>query len=272
MDFKQDYFISHASEDKSNYIIPLANALSDRNITYWLDSINLKWGDPLALSINDGLRESRHVIICLSEAFLSRPWPEAELNSAFSATLNLNNKKILPLILNCKDKIVEQYPLIGGLAYREYSHGVDKIADELKTISSKSVSHDDSLHIIIESVHTGRISNLLVPPRSSIKWLAALAIQRTGLKESLDTGGFMSYPIRWVLVDQKTEDYWKNLSRREKMSIQALVMSNDGIKISTEERDRLQDLGVCNDTVFHLYAVENFDDKFNICYCMPLRQ
>ena len=267
MNVKQDFFISHASEDKPNYVLPLANCLSDRKVTYWLDSIEISWGDPLALSINDGLRASRHVIICLSEAFLARPWPEAELNAAFTTTVDIGEKKVLPLILNSKEKILRQYPLIGGLAYREYSYGIEKIADELATISARSNTQDGLLHIVIESVHTGRISSLAVPARASIKWLTVQATQRAGLKQTLDTGGFQRYPIRWVLVDQNAEAYWKILSRWEKKEIQALVMSDDGVTVSTEERDRLEDLGVCNDAVFHLYAAEHLDDCHDVCLC-----
>ncbi len=34
----QDVFISHASQDKQEYVLPLVTALSSKGVTYWLDA------------------------------------------------------------------------------------------------------------------------------------------------------------------------------------------------------------------------------------------
>src|SRR5271166_4333194 len=60
---RQDLFISHASGDKSRYIEPLANAFDRKRITYWMDSVEIRWGDSFPLLINEGLRKSRYVLV-----------------------------------------------------------------------------------------------------------------------------------------------------------------------------------------------------------------
>ena len=56
---KWDAFISHASEDKYDFVRPLAEGLRDRGLTVWFDEFELKVGDSLRSSIDRGLRQSR---------------------------------------------------------------------------------------------------------------------------------------------------------------------------------------------------------------------
>ena len=69
---EQDLFISHASEDKPQYVYPLTKALSAHQVTFWLDEAEIRWGDSLVGKINEGLRETRFALLCLSHNFLKR--------------------------------------------------------------------------------------------------------------------------------------------------------------------------------------------------------
>lgn len=265
MEIKQDFFISHASVDKSTFIQPLVDCLDERGVTYWLDSFEINWGDNLALKINKGLRECRYIVLCLSEAFIARPWAEAELNAACTLQINTGQTKVLPLILNNKERIFKHYPLIAGLCCLEYTDGLQKIADELAKLTEKRMVPDGLIHVIVESVHTGRLSNVNVSPRASVRWLAEQAKQGAGLKDSLDTGGFQPLQIRWVLVDANAEAEWKAMDIWDKQCLWAIVKTNDGIRLSESDRDRLENIGVYNDIVFHLYPVPDVDWGI-VCY------
>jgi hypothetical protein len=254
---KQDLFISHASSDKACYVKPLAESLMKCGVTFWLDTFEIGWGDSLTLKINEGLRESRYFVLCLSEAFLARPWPETELNAAFAVQTNTGKKKILPLILNSKEKILEQYPIIAGLVYREYDANPDEIAEELTQLSESRSISNGLLHVVVESIHTGSLSNLIVSSQASVKWLVDQAKKGSGLKEFLDTGGFEPFRIRWVLVDSNAEKEWQSISAREKRQIYAIVKTEKGIQISIDNRDRLANIGVYDNIIFHLYAVQD---------------
>ena len=54
-----DVFISHASEDKEDFVSPLAEALADRGLRVWYDEFELRIGDSLRQKIDDGLALSR---------------------------------------------------------------------------------------------------------------------------------------------------------------------------------------------------------------------
>jgi hypothetical protein len=268
MTFKADFFISHASADKQDYILPLASRLSDRHVTYWLDSNELQWGDPLALKINDGFHESRHVVLCLSKNFISSSWTEEELNAAFVRNIEEDGRKVLPLILNSKRQILSKYPLLAGRLCKEYS-SPDIIADELAHIANIQAMPNNHIRVVIESVHSGLLSDVYVPLSATVEWLATKAKQRVGLKESLDTGGYQSFAIRWVLVDVNAKDCWKQLDSSNRQKTHALIQANNGIQIVTNKRLRLSEIGIDKDMKFHLCAVEDTDANTDggVYYC-----
>ena len=118
---KHDVFISHAGRDKERYVQPLVDALQDRGVTFWLDSIEVTWGDSVTRNINQGLAHSRFLLLCLSSSFVDRPWPEAEMGAAVAQQNAFGTKRVLPLILYDKDVVLSRYPLLADLAYREFS-------------------------------------------------------------------------------------------------------------------------------------------------------
>lgn len=256
MDFKQDFFISHASADKDDFIQPLAESLSIRGVTYWLDSMNMSWGDNLAIKINEGLRESRYAVICLSPAYISRQWTELELGAAIATRTGGNSGKVLPLILKDKDYVLQQYPIISSVLYKEYDTP-EKIADSMLELAGKVNVPQDHIRISIESAHSGKLSNIVASRKASVGWLAAQARLGAGLKDELDTGGFQKFSIRWVLVDIRAEDNWKQMDQHSRSQVRALVQTNYGVHRVTSDSAGLGESFIKDGIVFHLYAVQD---------------
>ena len=75
-----DVFICHASEDKDDFVRPLAGGLEQRGLRVWFDESTLRVGDSLRESIDHGLNRSRFGIVVLSPHFFSKQWPQNELN------------------------------------------------------------------------------------------------------------------------------------------------------------------------------------------------
>ncbi len=55
-----DLFISHASEDKEEFVRPLAETLENMGVKVWYDEFTLKVGDSLRRSIDNGLVKSKY--------------------------------------------------------------------------------------------------------------------------------------------------------------------------------------------------------------------
>src|SRR5688500_5256255 len=102
----KDVFLSHTSKDKDQFVRPFAKLLDTHGITYWLDEGELKWGDRITRKINDGLRRSKYVIIFLSDNFLGRNWPEAELEAALNKETAEGRTIVLPIIIGNRELII----------------------------------------------------------------------------------------------------------------------------------------------------------------------
>lgn len=128
-------FLSHVSEDKESIVRPFARALEAEGITFWLDEAELGWGDSLSRGINKGLATSEYVIAFLTESFMTRGWPQAELGAALTAQTSSGQKKLLPIMVADRDKVVKEFPTLGDLLYKNWSDGHEQIIRDLKRLS-----------------------------------------------------------------------------------------------------------------------------------------
>lgn len=91
-----DVFISHASEDKDEVARPLRDALARLGVTVWLDETQMRVGQSLRRSIDDGIRSSRLGVVILSEAFFRKGWTNHELDGLVTRTV-AGEQSILPV-------------------------------------------------------------------------------------------------------------------------------------------------------------------------------
>ena len=108
-----DLFISYASEDKINFVQPLANRLRKLGIKIWYDQFNMKIGDSLKESIENGIVHSKYGIVVLSKSFFQKEWTRLELNTLFSKETFYSEKVILPIWLDIsKEEIFSNSPFM----------------------------------------------------------------------------------------------------------------------------------------------------------------
>ena len=93
---KWDVFISHASEDKADFVEPLASSLAELGLRVWYDGFTLSVGDRLGRTIDKGLAKSSYGLVVLSPAFISKGWPENELRGLTARGI-FGGKAILPI-------------------------------------------------------------------------------------------------------------------------------------------------------------------------------
>lgn len=128
----RDVFLCHASTDKEAYVRPLAAALSRTGITYWLDEAEIGWGDRITEKINTGLASSRYVVVFLTETFLGRHWPQAELGSALSLEASTGGVVVLPIMVASEAKVFVSYPLLRDKHYVRWGDGLELLVNTLK--------------------------------------------------------------------------------------------------------------------------------------------
>lgn len=126
-----DAFISHAHEDKADFIRPLAERLRARGLKVWFDEHTLTMGDSLRRSIDRGLANSRFGIVVISPSFLRKEWPQWELDGLVAREVG-GEKVILPIWHQITEQIVRQYspPLADRLAARS-ADGLDRVVNQI---------------------------------------------------------------------------------------------------------------------------------------------
>lgn len=132
-----DVFISHAFEDKEDFVDELVAALRNLEIKVWYDTDKLKWGDSMREKIDKGLSKSRYGIVVLSPNYIAehKYWTKAELNALFQVE-TINGKTILPIWHNLtKKQVLEYSPIIADRkAMTTASMTAEEIAQELKVL------------------------------------------------------------------------------------------------------------------------------------------
>lgn len=127
-----DVFISHASEDKEDFVRPLANALINEGLNVWYDEMTLKIGDSLRQKIDKGLANSRVGLVVLSPSFISKGWTNYELDGIVTRTVS-GEQVLLPIWHNItKQQVVDYSPSLADKVARSTgTHTIDEIAAEI---------------------------------------------------------------------------------------------------------------------------------------------
>lgn len=105
---KKDLFISHASEDKDDFVRPLANLLKQYGLDVWYDEFELSIGKSLSRSIDKGITNSNFGLLVLSKSFFNKNWTEYELRSLNSFEIE-NGDILLPIWKDVTVKEVRQF-------------------------------------------------------------------------------------------------------------------------------------------------------------------
>lgn len=104
--YRKTAFISYATADKG-IVQDLASRL-ERTMNIWIDEKNISVGDSITEKIDEGLKNTDVVILCLSENSLNSSWVRKEYSYAMHS-----GKKVLPIRL-------DDYPIPPTLADIKY--------------------------------------------------------------------------------------------------------------------------------------------------------
>ncbi|WP_180038044.1 toll/interleukin-1 receptor domain-containing protein [Acinetobacter sp. YH16052] len=135
-DAEYDFFISHASEDKEEFVRTLYQALIDAGYKVWFDEITLKVGDSLTSEINKGLVKSKFGVVVASQAFMKKNWTRYEFESLVAQEMDSGTKRILPIWHGVsKDEIIKFSPnLANKVALNTANQSISEIVEALSEL------------------------------------------------------------------------------------------------------------------------------------------
>lgn len=142
---KYHAFISYASEDKTDFALPIAEKLKEIGLNIWFDEFCLKLGDSLREKIDLGLSSSNYGIVILSHNFFEKQWPQKELNALYNLEVE-GRSAILPIWKDIGRKQIAHYsPLLADKYAANAYDGVDKVAAQIVEVIDPDNQYPDQL-------------------------------------------------------------------------------------------------------------------------------
>jgi phage baseplate assembly protein W len=216
-----DVFISHASEDKTSFVDPLAARLQGHGLRVWYDAFTLTVGDSLRRSIDRGLARSRYGIVVISPNFLNKEWPQKELDGLVAREVE-GVKVILPVWHNIQEPQIRAYsPTLADKLAVSSSKGLDHVTDQLlKAISKPSFSG----HITTSPAAAHPSSSTVQDNKTNIRQLSDYTsdlhnrrvtelLAGKGPIAILDGGALVMHVVPFGAVGDKPTDAFEEISR-----------------------------------------------------------
>lgn len=144
MEKEYDCFISHASEDKEDFVRELAEYLKNSGLNVWYDEFTIRAGNSLRKEIDKGLLTSTAGIVVLSPNFFKKEWTQNELNALVAIKNSTKKDSIIPIwhnveyndILNYSPTLADIYALKSKDGLSVIAKNISSIIDELKSDNS----------------------------------------------------------------------------------------------------------------------------------------
>src|SRR5215510_2859632 len=96
--FSYDVFLSHNAKDKAT-VRRLAERLKQAGLRVWFDEWNIRSGDIIALKVDEGLEQSRVLLLCISPNVLGSGWVALERSTAVHRDPTNSDRRFIPLLL-----------------------------------------------------------------------------------------------------------------------------------------------------------------------------
>lgn len=107
--------VSHASEDKKSFVDDLVGRLQSLKQRVWYDKDQILSGDAPVVSIEEGLKRSRHAVLVISRQSIDKPgWVSAEWEALLTAQISLGKPTIHCVLLGVEHaELMDAKPFLG---------------------------------------------------------------------------------------------------------------------------------------------------------------
>src|SRR6185312_12066440 len=159
-EYLYDAFISYASEDKEDFVLPFVHELQKYGLKIWFAPFSLKIGDSLRESIETGLTQSRFGIVVFSHQFFAKNWTKAELNGLFAREIG-GQKVILPVWYRItREDILKHLPIQADKLAANSSDGIPSVARSLVEVIRPEALELDTSRADAEKINARLLEQL----------------------------------------------------------------------------------------------------------------
>lgn len=238
-----DIFISHATEDKKDFVKALANKLLSGGVKVWYDEFSLKVGDSLSKTLDQGLINSNFGVVVISPAFITKGWTDYELQSFINREVGYK-KVILPIWHNITKEEVQKYSpfLANKFALNTATSSLDEIALKVVEVARPDIFENLQRHLLFEkliskgetkvSTKYEKFHSIIFHPE-----LPNEMVNRIGLMHRI-LGEVSGIPLKKTIENFKKDMHpERELSIWEAMAI-AFLEITENYKLSTTESQK----------------------------------
>jgi len=129
-----DVIIIYASEDREKYVSTILYHLEKKGIKVWIDFTGIEIDDPVSDKILSGIDQSKYAIVCFSENYIRKPWPNREYKLLKQMESKQNRRIIIPIMLNSMGKILKKYPELSDYEYIKWEDDINYITDSILNV------------------------------------------------------------------------------------------------------------------------------------------
>ncbi len=238
--YKYDVFLSYAHEDKE-LVQSLANKLVEQGLKVWFDERAIDSAANIPQAVVSGLRESRCVIICVSENAIRSKWCHLELSIVISRDPNNQERRFVPLLLDdcAVPEVLQPFRCIKVESGR-ITHSL--VAELLAAVTPDSERGNDA----VPAMHQSQSGVRLKRTREIVKRLEDLKNRDRGytIYEQAAFSTFWIAQTNFFLKYHKEhgqEEYFNELVRQR--TLLATLASRNGSTLKLIVNPRSRDIG-----------------------------
>jgi hypothetical protein len=153
--YEYDAFISHAVEDKMPIANELCSRLEQAGLKIWYSGRELRVGDRLTQTIEEGLSRSRFGIVILSPTYVNKMWTLREFYSLLSREKE-GKKIVLPVLYDITPEQLAQKDLTMAEMFslradKGIDHVVNVLTSEIKKLKREDVKKSVSSWLTLKT-------------------------------------------------------------------------------------------------------------------------
>ena len=136
-----DVFLSHSGKDRE-FVMRLAGDLKRAGIRVWLDQWDLRPGDSIARAVEQGLSESRFLIVVMSPDYFESAWTQQEWQYALANEIEGGGVRVIPLLYrDCEIPVsLRMKQWVDFRDQTQYKFVLDHLVRDLHSLASRETT------------------------------------------------------------------------------------------------------------------------------------
>jgi len=251
--YKYDIFLSHNKKDRSA-VRQLAQRLKQSGLRVWFDEWVIQPGDDIFLRIEQGLQDSRTLILCMTQSAFESDWVSLERSTVLFRDPANKNRRFIPLLMeDCEiPDTIRRYAFVDFRENEAFEKLVSACKPEIETPKPEIEKEPEPIAVFERKLE------------GHIKWVKSIAISPDG--KWVVSGSFDKTIKIWNLELYKCHTTLEG----HNALVRSVSITPDGKRIISASDDRT--IRIWSDTYQQLGVLKGHTNSVNCVVPLPDNQ